>query len=74
MLTTNIPPMKYTLPTIKNSITTPLLYQTDLQGNTLEKDDLKAFGDTIGKKVVNVFRIMLQNLNNLPTSVTINHS
>jgi hypothetical protein len=46
----------------------PLLYQTDIQGNAIEKHDLEAFGDLLGKKEANVFRIMLQNINNLPVS------
>jgi hypothetical protein len=53
----------------------PLLYQTDMTYHTIQKDDLEAFGNIImGKKATNVFRIMLQNINNLPTSALVNSS
>jgi hypothetical protein len=45
-----------------------------MRGNTIEKHDLESFGDTMGKKGINTFRIMLQNVNNLPTSSRVNRS
>jgi hypothetical protein len=56
------------------SVNMPLLYQTDICGSNIEKDDLESFGDTMGKKAANVFRIMLQNINNLPISALVNSS
>ena len=68
-----------TIPHPNNTLTfpptqTPLLYQTDIQGNTIEKQDLEAFGDTMGRKEANVFRIMFQNIHNLPLSSHVNRS
>jgi hypothetical protein len=72
---TNNKPQQTTQDTIPSPIkttppptSTPLLYQTDIQGRSIEKHDLEAFGDLLGKKEANVFRIMLQNVNNLPVS------
>jgi hypothetical protein len=68
------PPTYNTTLNPPTSIHTPLLYQTDINGKTIEKDDLESFRHIMGKKAVNVFCIMFQNINNLPTSASFNKS
>jgi hypothetical protein len=48
--------------------TAPLLYQTNLTGKLIKRNDLEAFGDNLLRKPAHTFRIMLQNINNMSSS------